>query len=185
MDDRKLLTITVFCTTCKVLVQGNSCQDWLSSEFDAIKDMVHRIHKECIASKGTDKHQEAHVKLVKDLPLPVTFHIVVDAETEDIRKSPFKCKSTINLPPTPNMHEHSHNDIVIDIEADETKVKLIAFNQTLEDLNESKECPKTPINNIDLTSPSFTMKTPKSAVRDNFLKKAKTVVKQKNLSRTE
>lgn len=41
----KLLTITIFYTTLKCLVQGTSCQPWVKREFDKIKTVVDKCLK--------------------------------------------------------------------------------------------------------------------------------------------
>lgn len=48
---KKLLTITVFYTTCKVLVQGTKCETWIGNEFTKLKNFVEFI----AASNATHK----------------------------------------------------------------------------------------------------------------------------------
>lgn len=40
MSSQKLVTITLFYSTRKVLIQGHFCQDWIDSEFDSIHNMA-------------------------------------------------------------------------------------------------------------------------------------------------
>ena len=44
-SDAKLLTITIYYTTFKCLVQGNVCQRWVTREFESIKKQVNMALK--------------------------------------------------------------------------------------------------------------------------------------------
>jgi hypothetical protein len=71
VNNKKLLTITIFYTTNRILIQGVSCQDWLHSEFDRLRTMINTIHGELLtnADKTT---QTSCVNQVCTLPLPIT-----------------------------------------------------------------------------------------------------------------
>ena len=52
-QDVKIITITLYYTTCRVLVHGNECQSWVVTEFENIKKIVNsNVH----SKGGNSKH---------------------------------------------------------------------------------------------------------------------------------
>lgn len=66
VNKKKLLTITVYLTTHRVLVQGVACQEWLHGEFDRLDAIVQSIAK-ILGQGGNTDHCAA---LAKDHPFP-------------------------------------------------------------------------------------------------------------------
>jgi hypothetical protein len=42
--NKRILAITVYYTTSKILIQGNFCQTWLSNEFEHLQNFVNSIN---------------------------------------------------------------------------------------------------------------------------------------------
>lgn len=66
-QDDKIITITLYYTTCRVLVQGNECQSWVVTEFENIKKIVNSS----VDSKGGNlKTFDQKVRKLHPLKLP-------------------------------------------------------------------------------------------------------------------
>ena len=61
-QDVKIITITLYYTTCRVLVQSNECQSWVVTEFENIKKIVNsNVHSKGGNSKHLTKKERNYI----------------------------------------------------------------------------------------------------------------------------
>lgn len=69
--DAKIITITLFYTTNRCLVQGNMCQEWIQKEFEQIRNTIDK------STKGSNRPKQFDKKIRK-LPAPKMPNIDVE-----------------------------------------------------------------------------------------------------------
>jgi hypothetical protein len=85
---RKLLVLTIYYTTSRVLVQGSACNQWVADEFDTLVALVHTL------ANATDSSDALDNLLVPNKPTRAMLLNEVACVAEDDMFSPLKSRSS-------------------------------------------------------------------------------------------